>query len=147
MSSVAISLVFLAGVSLLAQGTGSIRGTILDPTGAAVPGAKITLRELRTNSARQAASDTQGTYQFTPVGPGEYRLEVEASGFQRYSQSGLLLQVDERLRADVTLQIGSMTETVQVNDQGATVNTQDAVLRNVVDAKRMVDLPLNGRNA
>lgn len=133
--------------ALSAQGTASISGSILDPGGAIVPAAKVTLRDVRTNSLRQTQSNADGTYLFTPLGPGEYRLEVEATGFQRFSQSRITLQVDERQRIDVTLKLGSLSETVEVTGQGTTVNTQDAVLRNVVDAKRMVDLPLNGRNA
>mgnify|MGYP001292903428 CR=1 FL=1 len=147
MRSVAICLALFSGASLLAQGTGSISGSVLDPAGAAVPAAKVTLLDVRTNTARQATTDTSGAYIFTPLGPGDYQLDIEAAGFQRYSQKGLRLQVDERLRVDATLKIGALTETVQVTGQGATVNTQDAVLRNVVDSKRMVDLPLNGRNA
>jgi len=147
MRSVACFAALLAASPALAQGTGSLSGSVLDPGGAAIAGAKVILRDIGTNAARQASSGAEGKYIFTPLGPGEYRLEVEAPGFQRFSQSGLRLQVDERLRVDVTLQIGSLTETVQVTGQGAVVNTQDAVLRNVVDTRRMVDLPLNGRNA
>lgn len=138
-------LAFTAALS--AQGTGSVSGSILDPGGAAVPGAKVTISQLATGATRTVTADAQGQYLFTPLGPGNYKLEVEASGFQRFSQTGLKLQVDERLRVDATLQIGSLNETIQVTGQGAAVNTQDAVLRNVVDAKRLVDLPLNGRNA
>ncbi len=130
-----------------AQGSGSLSGAVLDPTGAGVPGARVTLRDARTTAARTTQSDARGAYLLTPLPPGDYLLEIEAAGFQRYSQSGILLQVDERIRVDVTLKIGAITEVVQVSGQGAIVNTQDAVLRNVVDARRMVDLPLNGRNA
>lgn len=131
----------------LAQGTGSLSGSVLDPGGAVVPGAAVTLRDLRSNSIRQTSANAEGQYLITPLAAGEYRLEIEASGFQRFQQAGIRLQVDERLRVDATLQIGSTTETVQVTGQATAVNTQDAVLRNVVDARRMVDLPLNGRNA
>ena len=147
MRLVAICLILTTSPLALAQGTGSLSGSILDPGGAAVPDAKVTLRDLRNNSTRQASTNAEGQYSITPLAAGEYRLEIEASGFQRFEQGGIRLQVDERLRVDAKLQIGSITETVQVTGQATAVNTQDAVLRNVVDAKRMVDLPLNGRNA
>ncbi|MBS1823949.1 MAG: TonB-dependent receptor [Acidobacteria bacterium] len=147
MRPVAICLLLLFPLLAFGQGTGSLSGSVLDPGGAAVPGAKITLRDARNNAARQASTNAEGQYSVTPLGAGEYELEVEASGFQRFVQKGIRVQIDERLRVDAKLQLGSVTETVQVSGQGSTVNTQDAVLRNVVDAKRMVDLPLNGRNA
>jgi len=146
MRHVAICLA-LGAAALFAQGTGSLSGLVLDPGGAAVPGAKVTLREIRNNAIRLATANAEGQYSITPLGTGEYELEVEANGFQRFRQSGILLQVDERIRIEARLQLGSISETVQVTGQASSVNTQDAVLRNVVDAKRMVDLPLNGRNA
>jgi hypothetical protein len=147
MRSVAIYLLFLAPVFAQAQGSGSLSGSVLDPGGAAITGAKITLRDLRNNASRLAITSVSGQYSITPLGAGEYQLEVEASGFQRFVQKGIRLQVDERLRVDATLRLGAVSETVEVTAQASTINTQDAVLRNVVDAKRMVDLPLNGRNA
>ncbi|MBY0507093.1 MAG: carboxypeptidase regulatory-like domain-containing protein [Bryobacteraceae bacterium] len=131
----------------LAQGTAMLSGTVSDAAGAVVPGVSVTLRQVRTNAVRQVRTDAAGSYTLSPLSPGEYKLELEATGFQRFSQSGLRLQIDERLRVDVTLKVGAVTEVVEVTGQGAAVNTQDAVLRNVIDARRMVDLPLNGRNA
>jgi hypothetical protein len=148
MRQVAFCLSFiLTAAFAAAQGTGAISGTVTDPNGGTVPGASIVLREVRTNASRQAQTDANGAFTITPLSSGEYRLEVEAAGFQRLTQSGLRLQIDERLRVDVALKVGSVSEVVEVTGQGAAVNTQDAVLRNVIDARRMVDLPLNGRNA
>lgn len=147
MRLISICALLVSASAVFAQGSGSLSGSILDPGGAAVPGAKITLRDTRNNSTRQVSANSDGQYSITPVRAGEYQLEIEANGFQRFLQKDIRLQVDERLRVDATLQIGSVTETIQVTGQGTAVNTQDAVLRNVVDAKRMVDLPLNGRNA
>ncbi len=141
-----VSFALTAGFAV-AQGTGAITGTVTDPNGGTVPGAMVVLRETRTNASRQAQTDANGGYTITPLSSGEYKLEVESAGFQRLTQSGIRLQIDERLRVDVALKVGSVSEVVEVTGQGAAVNTQDAVLRNVIDARRMVDLPLNGRNA
>jgi len=142
-----VALLLLSALALVAQGKGSFSGSILDPSGAAISNARITVRETGTNASRQAQSGSDGDYLVSPLPPGDYRLEIEAPGFQRFVQSGLRLQVDERLRVNATLKLGAVSESVEVTEQASAVNTQDAVLRNVVDAKRMVDLPLNGRNA
>jgi hypothetical protein len=141
-------IIFLACTGgLFAQGSGSISGTITDPSGATISGARVNITSAATGASRQVSTNENGAYTLTPLPPGAYRLEIEASGFQKYAQSGLVLQVDERLRVDVTMKVGALSEVVEVNAQATVVNTQDAVLRNVVDTKRMVDLPLNGRNA
>lgn len=130
-----------------AQGTGSLSGTVTDPSGAAVAGAAVRVINVLTSAAREAATNETGFYLVTALPPGSYRVEVEAAGFQRFVQTGIQLQVDERLRVDAVLKVGAVSEVVEVTAQGVAVNTQDAVLRNVVDQKRLVDLPLNGRNA
>ena len=146
MRPVAFLMLLAAGLAH-AQGTAAIWGTVTDAAGAAVPGAGVVLRAMRNNAVRQTTTDPQGGYRLPSLPPGDYQLQLEAKGFERLTQSGLRLQVDERLRVDVALKVGSVTETVEVAGQGVAVNTQDAVLRNVIDARRMVDLPLNGRNA
>lgn len=145
-----VGIAFLAALlaaAINAQGISSISGVVVDPGGAAIPAAKVAVRDVQTNAVRQTETDTTGAYTITPLSPGAYQLEIEATGFQRFSQSGIRLQIDERIRVDAALKIGSLTEVVEVVGQGTTINTQDAVLRNVIDSKRMVDLPLNGRNA
>lgn len=139
----------LVGVAVFAhaQGSGTISGSVTDASGAAVAEARIRITNLSTNAVRTAATDLAGSYSLTPLPPALYRIQVEHAGFQSYSQSGIRLQVDERLRLDIELKIGQVNEVVEVTGQASAVNTQDAVLRNVVDARRMVDLPLNGRNA
>lgn len=132
--------------SLLAQG-GAVSGSVTDPSGAAVTSAKVLARNTANGTTREAAVASSGVYQIAGLAPGNYRLEVEASGFQKFIQSGLQLQVDERLRVDVQLKLGEISQAVEVSAQVSAVNTQDAVLRNVVDARRMTEMPLNGRNA
>src|SRR5262245_29633854 len=129
-----------------AQGNGGISGSVTDPTGAAVPGAKIIVVEQATGNARTVNSDAGGLYTVSPLSPGGYRLSVESAGFQRYEQTNINLRVDERLRLDAILQLGQPKDVVSVSGEAIAVNTADGVIRSVVDVKRMVDLPLNGRS-
>ncbi|NOT62071.1 MAG: TonB-dependent receptor, partial [Acidobacteria bacterium] len=129
-----------------AQGRGGLTGRVSDAAGAAVTGAQIELLNAATSEKRTAMSDTDGAFQFTSLNPGVYRLEIRASGFKKYAQPNLTLQVDERLTMNAALEIGDVAESVAVTTQPALVNTQDATVRGVIDAKRMADLPLNGRS-
>ncbi len=82
-----------------------------------------------------------GYYAVSPLSPGQYEVRVEATGFQRYEQTSVALWVDERLRVDVTLQLGRQQDVVSVSGQAIAVNTADGVVRAVIDVKRMIDLP------
>lgn len=141
------SLIVLLLPAVWAQSSGGIHGTITDSSGAGVPDAAIAVTNRATGASRTVTADAAGAYQIAPLAPGVYQVTVEKAGFQKYIRSGMRLQVDERLRLDAELKVGAVSEVVEVTGQATTVNTQDAVLRNVVDARRMVDLPLNGRNA
>jgi len=117
------TLCFALTPSLLpAQGSGSLSGLIADPAGASIPGARVTVTEVRTNASRQVTAADTGVWTVTPLSPGEYRIDIEAAGFQKLSQSGVRLQVDERVRVDVTLKVGAITEVVEVTGQGSPVN-------------------------
>lgn len=141
-------LVLMALFPLLAaaQGSGSISGTVKDPSGAPIQGAQVTVVDQATAAVRKAVSEASGYYTVSPLSPGNYRVVIEANGFERLEQSGIALRVDDRLRVDANLKLGAQTETVSVNSQAIAVDTVDSSVRSVVDVKRMVDLPLNGRS-
>jgi hypothetical protein len=141
-----LGFVLLTG-SVWAQGRGGLTGRVNDTAGAAVAGAQVELLNEATSERRTAITDADGAFQLTSLNPGTYRLEVRANGFKKYLQTNLTLQVDERLTVNAVLEVGGVEETVTVSDQASLVNTQDAVVRGVIDAKRMEDLPLDGRNA
>lgn len=143
---VALILGLCSAALLQAQSTATISGSIVDSSGARVAGARVTITNILTQAVRAVVSDDLGNYQVGSLAPGHYRLEVEAPGFKKMTQDGITLQVDERLRVDGVLQVGEVSETVSVSAEGVAVNTLDATLRAVVDAKRMADLPLNGRS-
>lgn len=139
---------FLAVTFSHAQsGTTSLRGTILDPKGAAVPGAEINLSSADISVSLTTRSDQNGFYQFQSIRPSTYILEVKAGGFADYRQNGVVLLVSTPATNDVQLQIASGTTTVEVTVGAETVNTQDASLGNAFDSHQILALPFEGRDA
>jgi hypothetical protein len=129
------------------QGFGTINGQATDPTGAAVAGAIITVTEAGTGQTRTATSGTDGFYTLTSIKPSTYTLSVDSTGFKKVLQKDVLLQASQSLTIDVPLTVGSTSETISVNTQVAQVDTTTPTLKEVVDSTRMVEIPLNGRNA
>lgn len=109
--------------------------------------AKVTVTNPATAVASTVETNQEGYFIFPNLRPGTYNVTAEAGGFKRYQQSGILLEVNQRARVDVAMQVGGVTETVEVSSNVSTVDTFSATVKEVVDANRMVDLPLNGRNA
>jgi hypothetical protein len=131
----------------LAQGYGSIVGTVADPTGAVVASATVTVTQTDTGRKTVVTSGPNGAYVFPTLLPTEYMLTVNAKGFQTYVQSGIVLQADQSLTVRVRLELGAATQTVQVTTEVPQVDTTSGTLSQVIDEARVVDLPLNGRNA
>lgn len=141
--------VALGSSSASAQtGTGSIRGTVKDPQGNAVSGAKITLKNDEKNFSRDQVTDSDGGFSFTNVPPDSYVLEAEAANFKKAVISGVKGLADRSNSVDVNLEIGAVTETVNVTAGGVEnlVNTQDASLGNNFVSQQILQLPLNARN-
>jgi hypothetical protein len=115
-----VGTLLISGELLRADVTGTILGTVTDPSGAAVPGAKVTLRNPDTGFERRTTTDLVGSYEFLAVSVGEnYAVEVEASGFQTSKQTGIKLLVNQKFRADFQLVVGAVTQTVDVSAQAA----------------------------
>lgn len=137
----------LLTTSLLAQrNMGTISGEVLDPSGAVVPGATVNLTEERTGFSRQTRTDAAGLYVFPAVPAGHYQLEVEMSGFKKYLQKGLVLQVNQNLTVPVKPELGQMTQEITVTATAPQVDVVSGTVKEVVDSARMSALPLNGRN-
>jgi hypothetical protein len=122
-----------------------VSGTVSDPTGAAVAGAQVKITEVDKQQARTTITDPQGHYTLPNLPVGPYRLEVQADGFKSYIQSGITLQVGNSVQINVVLQLGSLSESVSVTAAGAMIETKENAVAQVIDQKRIVDLPLNGR--
>lgn len=145
------SLTFIACVliaTMAAPGqttTGSIVGTVTDATGAAVPAAAVTVTNLETGGTLKTITDTAGNYVVTPVQVGQYAVAVVAPGFKRDVKSGIRVDVQSRVRIDFPLQVGAITESIEVVSASPLLQTDTSYLGQVVDSQRIGQLPLNGR--
>jgi hypothetical protein len=128
------------------QATTSLRGTVTDPSNAAIPNAAVHLVNTGTGFARTATTDAQGDYVFNAVLPGEYTVTVEASGFAKFQQTNVQLLVNLPATLNVKMKIGATTQTVTVTEQAPLLNTTDASQGNTMSGNQIEDMPLEGRN-
>ncbi|MFN7923053.1 MAG: TonB-dependent receptor [Bryobacteraceae bacterium] len=124
----------------------SITGSVTDPTGAPVPGAKVTATNLASNVSVATESSTTGTYLTPFLPPGAYRLTVENSGFKRFVRENIVLQSQDRPRVDVTLEIGELAQSVTVNDAVSQLQTETASRSQVLANEIISNMPTQGRN-
>src|SRR5580658_5045842 len=137
----------LASVNVAGQQiTASIRGTVLDPSGAIVQGATVTAKQTETGLTRAVVADRQGEYVLVELPIGHYQLEVQAKGFQKYLQEGISLDVNETATVGIHLKLGSETEQVDVSADAALVQSTVSSLGQTVMEDEILDLPLDGRN-
>src|SRR5712692_7611932 len=138
-----------ACVALWAQNisVSQIKGTVQDATGSVVPGAEVKVIQTATGAVRIAITGQDGGYLFPSLPVGPYRQEINKTDFAQYVQSGIVLQVDSNPTVDVVLTMGAVTDQVVVMADAALVETHSTGIGVVVDQQRVVDLPLNGRNA
>jgi len=123
-----------------------LSGTVLDTSGAAVPGANVTAISLATNASRTAESSKDGGYVLTQLPPGDFTITVEAKGFRKLVQTGLSLQINQQASVDLTLQLGQLADTVEVTGQTPLLQAESSSLGTVVNEQLVNQLPLNGRN-
>jgi hypothetical protein len=128
------------------QITGSMRGTVTDPSGAVVEGATVTARQNETGLSRITTTDHAGTYLLLELPVGHYQLQVERTGFQSYIQQGISLDVNESATVSVALKVGSGREKIQVDADAEIIQATVTSLGTVVSEREVLDLPLNGRN-
>jgi hypothetical protein len=137
----------LAAQTVFAQGYGRITGIVTDPAGAAVPNAKITVTQVSTGETTTTTTAGDGTYAFPSLRPARYNVSASGAGFATYVQTNLLLQADESLTVNIGLKVGAVNETVTVEANAIHVDTSSATISQVVDQRRITDLPLLVRNA
>ncbi len=124
-----------------------VEGQVLDSSGAVVPSADVTMTENGRGIAHKATADPAGHYLLGNLPAGEYRLEAVAAGFKGYIQHNITLQVGQNIQINVTLQLGAVSERVEVTGNVGMVETRDNTISSVMDGSRVLDLPLNGRQA
>src|SRR5579864_3108444 len=143
----AMLLVLISCVAAWAQTNGSITGTVKDPSGAAIAGANVVITNTDQGINRQMATNSSGDYNEASLPPGKYDIAVTAAGFKKYQAKGVILDVAQKARVDVTLQVGAATTEVVVQGENvAQVETQSSELAGTVTGKEITQLELNGRN-
>ena len=142
-----IALICALSIPAAAQvATAELSGSVLDSTGAAVANAKVTATNVATNVAREITTDASGNYILSFLQPGDYRLSVEAPGFRKLVQTGVTLQINQQARVNLTLELGEVSQTLEVTGQAPLLESESSSLGTVVNQKLVNDLPLNGRN-
>ncbi|MEX2260941.1 MAG: TonB-dependent receptor [Bryobacteraceae bacterium] len=133
---------------LCAQGSsvGTITGLVTDPSGSAIPAAVLIIRNVNTNQTRETRSSGSGLYTVTSLPVGNYEMRATAPGFQTVEVKEIKLDVNATLRVDVAMSVGQVSETVEVTAQAPLLNTENASTGQIIEAKRVTELPLNGRD-
>ncbi|MFN7921961.1 MAG: carboxypeptidase-like regulatory domain-containing protein [Bryobacteraceae bacterium] len=129
-----------------AQTLGEITGEVRDASGAIIAGATVTVSNPAIGLSRSAVTNESGVYGFPSLQPGTWDVKVEMRGFRGAVRNNVELQVQQTARIDFALQLGDVTEVVEVRDTGALLTTENATVGTVIENRRIVDLPLNGRN-
>ena len=141
-----LSALILAADLSFAQGFGSLVGTVTDPSGAVVAAAKVTVTNPATGQVREESTNAQGYFTVASLKPATYDVSVSAPGFSQSTQKGVTLLADQSATVN-TMTIGKAAETISVTGEVPQINTTSATLSQVVEQRKVVDLPLNGRNA
>lgn len=136
---------FAFSAQLFASPVGSIAGTVKDSTGAVVPSVKLILINKDTNAQLTAVSTSEGEFQFPQLLPATYRLSAEANGFKKVSVNTITVQVDQVTHLDLTLEVGSLSESVQVEAVAPLLESDKSTLSSVVDTRTIGNMPLNAR--
>ena len=135
-----------AATHLRAQSYGSITGTVTDPSGASVPHAGVTITNLITGEKRAEQSNGEGIYRVLNLNPGNYREDVELTGFKHSVREPIKVDVETTTRVDMVLSVGAANEVVEVTSQTPLLQTESATLQDVVDGRTVQEMPLNGKN-
>jgi hypothetical protein len=131
---------------LRADVTGSVQGVVHDSSGAVVSGAKIVATNVQTNLTQETVSGSDGAFRILALPAGKYTLTATAAGFETFSETGIEVKVNDQLHYDVTLKVGSVSEKVEIAANAVQVQTESTQLGDVIDSKKMLALPLNGRS-
>jgi outer membrane receptor protein involved in Fe transport len=140
------ALVLLLAAPLYSQSGGQVVGTVTDSSGAVVPAASVSAVDQLTGREFSTPSDAAGRFSFPSLPVGDYRIRVTRDGFQPFTSERFHLDADQSRQVQATLAVGSSTQSVNVTGQVSQVETASGIIREVVDSKRIAELPLNGRN-
>ena len=147
-----LTLIVLIGIAASysfsqAVNNAQIHGRVTDPTGASIAGAQVEATEVSTGLIRKTVTNDEGEFSLPNLPVGPYKLKISAAGFADYVQTGITLQVSQNPRVDAKLQVGTVSSTEEVRGDAVMVNTEETSFSQVIDQQRVVDLPLDGRQA
>ena len=146
LSTILFSALVLSGTAYAQSFQGSLRGRVLDPNGGGTPSAKLTLTDEATQVQRATITDANGDYDFAAVTPATYTVTVEAAGFKKLEQKGVAILTQINSTLDLSLQIGHVTESVNVTAEAPALEAADASTGQLIQNQQITDLPLLGRN-
>lgn len=135
-----------ARLSAQAGATGTVVGTVTDATGAFIPNANVTVKNTQTGAVVRTSTSSSGDYQASSLNPGTYSVSAEMKGFEKTVTSAFALDVDQKVRVNVQMKLGAVTETVEVDSQALGLDTDSSEIGQLVSQKQVEELPLNGRN-
>ena len=141
-----LALAIFAPLAIQAQTTGSLSGTVTDPNGAVVPGAKVELKKFGTGESRSTTTADNGVFNFQNLAPGEYSLTVEASGFKKALANDIVIEVTKPSSVSIAMEVGAVGETITVSGSQEVINTTSPTITNVISTRQVQDLPLASRN-
>ncbi len=139
------AVLLLAALPVVAQ-QATVQGVVTDPSNSVIPDAQVQVANMATGVALKATTNAQGFFSIPGIVPGTYRVEVTAGGFAPAVRENLTLNVNQIARVDVTMKVGTVAETVEVSAAAAIIDSESSTVGQVIDNKRIVELPLNGRN-
>ena len=139
-------LILAMSIGAFSQGLTAVTGRVTDPTGAVIPGVEVTVTNAATGASRTVVSNEQGIYSATQLAPGTYNIKAELPGFKPKAANGVVLPVGGAITVNLPLEVGAVTDVVDVSASAEVVNTENAQLGVAFDSKKIMDLPLNARN-
>ena len=142
-----VLLLMIAGQLPAQVTTGTIVGVVTDPSGAVVPNVNVTVVHQGTKDTRRTATNERGEFNVPFVRTGEYAISAESQGFRTQTQTGIVVQVDQTVKVSFNMQVGAIAEQVEVTSSAPLIDTSTSSLGQVIGNKKILDLPLNGRNA
>ena len=146
LSTFAVAFLLVVPAAYSQSTFGSVVGNVFDATGAPVAATEVTLTNLGTSEKRTSTTNNDGLYQFVNVLPGQYTVGVQKTGFKRILRSPVRVETENTAKIDISLQVGELTQTVEVTAQTPLLQPESSSLGQVVDTRKTDELPLNGRN-
>ena len=141
-----LAVFFAIGAHAQLATTTSLVGTVTDSSGKVIPGAKVTATETRTQDTYNTTTNGQGNYNFEFVRVGVYSITVEQAGFQKFTKTGIIVDIDQTVRTDIALTVGAVSQSVTVEANVSAIKTDDASVSEILSTRSVAELPLNGRD-